>query len=100
MKYIITENQYYFLRRNIDFRKILFGIIEKTPPCKYKKLVTYLNTLIEKLVVYILSTNETFRDEFLSDDKFENEIKEIIFEEYFEFIISYYRMKCGTDLKF
>ena len=55
----------------------------------YKKAIVLLGprqvgktTLIEKLVVYILSTNEAFRDEFLSDDKFENEIKEIIFEEY------------------
>jgi diacylglycerol kinase len=92
MIYIINEDQNYFLRRNINFRKSLFEIIEKVNPCKYKKLTTYLDVLIGRLIMSIGSV------ELINDERFTKEIINTI-EDYVDMIVLYYSRKCGREIK-
>ena len=91
----------YFQRRGVDISKILNEILVDTKICNYSKLKTYFNHILERVIVRLYLNNETMKTEFESEeDSLENKIREFLIEEKLDFMIYYYKTRCGREPKY
>lgn len=101
---VISEssvNNTYFKRRGIDISNMLVEILSETKVCKYSKLTTYFNHIMERIIVRLYLHNEIMKNEFESEeDSLENKIREFLVEEKLDYMIYYYKLKCGREPKY
>lgn len=91
----------YFKRRGVDISNMLINILSETKVCKYSKLTTYFNHITERIIVKLYLHNEIIRNEFESEeDSLENKIRKFLIDEELDFMIYYYKLKCGREPKY
>jgi hypothetical protein len=91
-------NKLYFIRRGIDFDKIIENSLNKINVCSSVKLTTYFSKVLEKVIVNLYL--HQLKTEFENDEFLEHKIKEYMIENELNFLIYYYKMKCGKDPKY
>jgi hypothetical protein len=96
-----TVDERYFHRRGIDIEKVLEETLLKINVCKYAKLRTYFNHVMDELLVKLYLSNETIRKELVSDqNNLERDIKKYFIDHRLDFLIYYYKLKCRKDVKY
>jgi hypothetical protein len=100
VKKVLNENDLYFRRRGVNLETDFLSIIEKTNFCKYKKLTTYFNNIFDSFLLKMYVNNEFIRSELQKDSGTKNKIREMIIEQYSDFMVYYYKLKCGTAPKY
>lgn len=104
VKQVISESTIsdaYFRRRGINITEMLIGILSDMKICKYLKLKTYFNHVMERLVLRLYVHNEQIKSEFESDgDSLESSIREYLIEEKLDSIIYFYKLTCGREPKY
>jgi hypothetical protein len=69
--------------------------------CKYLKLKTYFNHVMERLFLRLYLHNEQIKSEFESDgNSLDLSIREYLINEKLDFIIYYYKLTCGREPKY
>lgn len=96
-----TVDERYFNRRGIDINKELEETLVKFNVCKYAKLKTYFNHIMDNLIVKLYLSNETIRKDLGSDqNNLERDIKKYFIENRLDFLMYYYKLKCNKEVKY
>ena len=70
-------------------------------PCKYAKLSTYFNYLMDHLILKLYLSNEDIKKQLRSETStIEQDIKKYFINNRLDFIMYYYKLKCGKEPKY
>jgi hypothetical protein len=88
----------YFVRRGIDFDKIMTEVITKMKICGSVKLKTYFNKVLERVIVNLYLHH--LKTEFENDESLEQKIREYMIENKLDTMMRYYKIICGKEPKY
>jgi hypothetical protein len=88
----------YFVRRGINFDKVIEEILNKMNICSSVKLKTYFNKVLERIVVNLYMHH--LKTEFVNDQYLEQKIRQYLIDNKLDFMISYYKIMCGRKPKY
>ena len=104
MKYIITESQYFFLRRGINLKDYFYKSLEKLAPCRYRTIMPYFEQITTMMVVSIATDNEDFRNAYSNEndslgEELETMVRHYVLSNHIQTMIQYYKLKCKRELR-
>lgn len=104
VKQVISEatvSDIYFRRRGVNVLDVLSEIVEGMNVCKYVKLKTYFNHVMNGFIIKMYLNNEFIKDELGEHESdLELEIIKYIIDNHIDFLMYYYKLKCGGYPKY
>ena len=95
-----TVNKTYFRRRGVDIEDLFLKTLYETDVCKYAKMKTLFKHVVDRVILKLYLSNENIKNELVSHENYlEMNIKQFFIDEYLDFLIFYYKSKCGKDIK-
>jgi len=84
----------------VDIEDLFLKTLYETDICKYAKMKTLFKHVVDRVILKLYLSNENIKNELVSHENYlEMNIKQFFIDEYLDFLIFYYKSKCGKDIK-